>query len=316
MRIIADDAALERLWPAWEALWRRAARPCPFVSPAWLRPWWRVFGTGQPVVAVLEGATGLAGLLPLYRLDGKLLPMGVGLSDYFDVLVAADAPPYAAECLLAAALPAGGCCDMPDLPADAALRRVAAPPGWVARDWDGPDCPVLTLTPAPAIPAGMRRDLRQARHRAERAGGARFADADDTAWPKFLLALIELHAARWRERGQTGVLGDATVRAFHEAATPGLLRAGVLRLTGAYVRGRIAGVVHALLSPGRLHFYLGGFDPAASHESPGTLLIGHMVEQAAAEGRAEVHFLRGGEAYKYAWGARPCRNIGRSWRVA
>lgn len=314
MRVIADEAGLAALWPAWEQLWRRAARPCPFTAPAWLRPWWRSFGTGRPLVVALDGAAGLAGLLPLYRLGDKLLPMGVGLSDYFDALLSPDAPPDTAGRMLAAALAAAGVrCDLPDLPADAVLRGAAAPAGWRAESWDGPDCPVLPLAPAPAIPRSMRRDLRQARHRAQRAGGAQYAEANARDWPELLAALVELHTARWRGRGETGVLDDPVVQAFHRAAAPALLQAGMLRLAAVRLRGRIAGVVHALLAPDRLHFYLGGFDPDCAHESPGTLLIGHLLEQAAEEGRTEAHFLRGEEAYKYDWGARSCRNHGRSW---
>ena len=59
----------------------------------------------------------------------------------------------------------------------------------------------------------------------------------------------------------------------------------------------------ALLGPGRILFYLSGYDAARGYESPGTLLVGAMLEEAVREGRREAHFLRGGEAYKYAWGA-------------
>jgi CelD/BcsL family acetyltransferase involved in cellulose biosynthesis len=49
--------------------------------------------------------------------------------------------------------------------------------------------------------------------------------------------------------------------------------------------------------------YIGGFDPRWSALSPGTLLLGHAIEQATAEGAAAFDFLRGAEAYKYRWGA-------------
>ena len=52
-----------------------------------------------------------------------------------------------------------------------------------------------------------------------------------------------------------------------------------------------------------MYFYLNGYDVGQAFVSPGTLLVGAMLEEAAAEGRAEAHFLRGREGYKYAWGA-------------
>jgi CelD/BcsL family acetyltransferase involved in cellulose biosynthesis len=109
------------------------------------------------------------------------------------------------------------------------------------------------------------------------------------------------------------VLADPAVLAFHHESAPALLRAGLLRLEALHLRGRIAAVIHALLSPGRIHFYLNGFDPACGFESPGTILLGHMIETAWREGRREAHFLRGNERYKYAWGGIDRYNQGRSF---
>ena len=83
------------------------------------------------------------------------------------------------------------------------------------------------------------------------------------------------------------------------ARAAGLLRLQVLRIGGA-----AAAAILALLSgPNRIMFYLSGFDAAHSFVSPGTILLGEMLDQAAREGRTEAHFLRGREPYKYAWGA-------------
>ena len=72
----------------------------------------------------------------------------------------------------------------------------------------------------------------------------------------------------------------------------------------------------ALLAPGRIFFYLSGYDAARRFVSPGTLLVGAMLEQAVAEGRTEAHFLRGRESYKYAWGAVDRLNASGGFRLA
>jgi len=137
--LIANDAALATLRPAWERLWRRTSSWTPFQSPAWLLPWWRQFGTGAPRVAVLHDGGGLQGVLPLYVLeDGaerRLLPMGAGITDYQDALLAPGLPADAARLLLEAALRRARrdgvtACDLIDLPPDARLREVAIPDGW------------------------------------------------------------------------------------------------------------------------------------------------------------------------------------------
>jgi CelD/BcsL family acetyltransferase involved in cellulose biosynthesis len=57
--------------------------------------------------------------------------------------------------------------------------------------------------------------------------------------------------------------------------------------------------------------YLSGFDAARARESPGAVLLGDMVEWALAAGMRELHFLRGDEEYKYAWGAEDRFNAAR-----
>lgn len=302
MRLIRTDAALLALRPAWQALWARVPGASPFQSPAWLLPWWQAFGTGQPVVAVLEQPGGtLDAILPLYILQQnqrKLLPIGVGISDYFDALAIGgiDLAP-----LLAAALAEAGDAQptLAGLAPDAALLATALPPGWDETRAHADPCPVLTL-PA-AIPAGMARNLRQSRHRADRAGGWTAGTADPaTGWA----ALLSLHRARWTRLGHIdGVLGDPAVLAFHDAAVPELAAAGLLRFTTLHIAGRLAALYYILAAHGRLLFYLSAFDEAFARESPGTLLMGATVEQAAADGFTELDFLRGAEPYKYAWGA-------------
>ncbi|WP_426955075.1 GNAT family N-acetyltransferase [Muricoccus radiodurans] len=329
--LITSDAPFRALRAEWEALWHRAdaaGTTTPFQSPAWVLPWWDSFGTARPRVAVLRGDdAALLGLLPLYLLEEgaerKLLPMGVGITDYLDALLDPAAPAGAASALLAAVLDTAAddgvtSCDLPDLPPHAALRAAPALPGWREEGWDAGPCPVLVLPEDPdalrgPVPAGTLRKLRMSRHRADRAGGwsAQVAGADEVL--PFWDALVAMHGARWTRRGEEGgVLGNPDVRAFHRAALPDLFAAGALRLYALRIGGAIAAVYHVLAAgPDRLLFYLSGFDEARSFESPGTLLLGHVVESAMAEGRRELHFLRGGEPYKYAWGGVDRRNAGR-----
>ena len=314
LAMVSDEAMLSALEPEWEELWRHTPEASPFQSPQWLMPWWRQFGTGRPWVTVLRISGVLAGVLPLYVLDEppsrKLLPMGVGLTDYQDALLALDAPSDAAAAMLETALRSAAAegvtsCDLVDVAPDAALR--SATPEWRPTD----PCPVLALPASPdglrtAIPSATHRKLRMNRHRADRIGGATTTIATAETLPTLLDAFFRLHEARW---SGGGVLGDPRVQAFHRDAAPLLLAAGALRLQALSLCGTIAAVCHALLAGReRILFYLSGYDTAFGHQSPGTLLLGAMLEDAMREGRREAHFLRGGERYKYAWGGRDRMN--------
>ncbi len=316
--LVGNDAEFRALLPEWDALWRRAGRP-PFQSPAWQLPWWDAFGRGQLRVAVVRVGGVLAGMLPLYVLgegtERKLLPVGVGLSDYCDALLDPALPLAAIDMLLQTALPNAGAvtsCALPELPPDAALRRAACPPGWRETAMPQTPCPVLTLSDATPLPAGMLRNLRQAHHRADRRGGWRATVATAEQAPEAWRMLMQMHQRRWSMLGEPGgVLADPAVLAFHAAAIPALAASGILRLHVLHIGGRVAAVYYTMTAPDRLLFYLSGFDAADSFVSPGTLLLGHIVEQARNDGVRELHFLRGGESYKHAWGAQDRMNIGR-----
>ena len=105
---------------------------------------------------------------------------------------------------------------------------------------------------------------------------------------------------------------DPAVREFLRSAMPNLARAGLARVTVLSIAGSLAAICLALQDQKhRLMFYMSGFEPAVAHVSPGSLLVGAMIDEAISLGRREIHFLRGGEAYKYAWGAEDRWNISR-----
>jgi CelD/BcsL family acetyltransferase involved in cellulose biosynthesis len=171
-------------------------------------------------------------------------------------------------------------------------------------------CPVLAL-PADedglADAAGSPRllaNLRYARRRAEKLGSVEIVPADETNLAELLDALFRLHAARWRERGEGGVLDEAAVRAVLADAAAGFLARGWLRLYALRIGGRTAAVQLGWAARRRAYYYIGGWDPAFAKLSPGALLVEHAVREAVREGAREFDFLRGREAYKYAWGAR------------
>jgi CelD/BcsL family acetyltransferase involved in cellulose biosynthesis len=306
---ISTAAALKALRPEWLELWNRSAAATPFQSPGWLLPWWRRFGDGELLTLALRSRGELAGLVPLHvHRDGnlrKLLPLGIGVSDYLDPLLEADHAAAVLEHLRGRA-DRFDRLDLQSLGSGSPLLEAAAPLGWRDQVHLGEDCPVLHLPDgASALRQAVPRLAKMPYYfrRAERLGAASFEIAARDTLPEFVEALFALHAARWRDRGQPGVLADARVQAFHREAAAALLELGRLRLHGLRIDGRLVAVFHGFADRFRLHFYISGFDPTLPHPSLGSLIIGHAIEAAAREGLREFHFLRGREPYKYAWGA-------------
>jgi CelD/BcsL family acetyltransferase involved in cellulose biosynthesis len=266
----------------------------------------------------------LVGVLPLYELREsgvcKLLPIGIGLSDYIDALVD-PAWPDAGEALLAGIMdiPDWEECHLSDLPVGGVLRDAGGPAALREERSETVPCPVLTLPPEAAaletiVPRKTLRDLRQAASRAEAAGGVRIETADADTLQSMLDNLFRLHEARWRSRGEPGVLADPAVRAFHRDAAPALAAEGMLRLYRMRIGDTVAAVYYGFASGSRSYAYIGGFDPEMPRLSPGALILRHAIGAAIAEDCAEFDFLRGGEAYKYAWGAVDRWNVARTWR--
>ena len=309
-----DPLALIEL--EWWTLWEHSQTATPFQSPARQLAWWEAFSPGQLRVLAIRNEDELTALVPLYLETGtlgpRLLPIGISLSDYTDVLAHPEAAGMADEVV-------GQLCrwreweswEMEPVPSGAALLQIPSPDDCTRLVTERETCPVLDLhqecTDAgahPAIPARQRRKLRMARHRIARSG-ARIAVVTTNEWSSrlWIEALFRLHTLRWQARREPGVLADPRTRTFHDAALPYLVRRGIARLLALTIDGELAAVYYGFTRRHRAFAYLGGFDPRFSYYSPGTLLLGRAIEDALREGVREFHFLRGAEDYKYAWGA-------------
>jgi CelD/BcsL family acetyltransferase involved in cellulose biosynthesis len=310
---VIDAERIGRLRGEWEALWQRDPTATPFQSPAWLLAWWRFFGTPEPVVLTARESGELVAILSLYLLREpgcrKLLPVGVGVSDYIDALLDPNEP-EAAELLMAAIADTPGWdeCWLPDLSPEGVLGRSAAAPGLTEAAAPASPCPVLTLPRDPAalreaVPRKTLRDLHQARARAAATGEVMFETVAQNRLDAAMDDLFRLHERRWLARGEPGVCDDPRVRDFQRAAAAGLLAAGMLRMYRLWIDDAVLAVYYGFVAKGRAYAYLGGFDPSQPRLSPGSQVIAHAIEQASAEGAQRFDFLRGGEDYKYAWGA-------------
>ena len=298
---------LQRLEPEWDALWRRAPGATPFQSPHWLLPWQRELGGEELYTVTVRDGEELVALAPLYIVrddesDESLgMFLGTGISDYLDALTAGDGS--GAE--IVRAMGAADCqlWDLQQLRPSSPLLGLPASEGWSESREAMDPCPILPLGDGEIGSPHFRKKIRDYRRALERTGQVSYESASEANLDELLTALYELHAARWRARGQDGVLADAVIQRFHRDAARRLLGAGALRMHALRVGGRIAGIFYGFAHQGTTYYYLSGYDPSLEKLSVGTLIVAHAVDQAVAEGGHTFDFLRGAEEYKYAWGA-------------
>jgi CelD/BcsL family acetyltransferase involved in cellulose biosynthesis len=147
----------------------------------------------------------------------------------------------------------------------------------------------------------QRANLRQARSRIQKAGGALVEVAKPETLTEFLEDLFRLHASRWVLVGEPGVLADEKVKTFHRKATPELLARGALHLYRLRLEDQTIAVLYALFNESTVFCYLQGYDPDFAALSPGTYLMLAVMEDAIASGMSKFDLLRGEELYKRHW---------------
>lgn len=319
--IVTDAAQLAGLEPEWWALWDCSPAATPFQSPAWLLAWWRQFAPGDLRTIAVWDDDRLVGLAPFYLEQGsqgaRLLPVGISLSDYLDVLVDPHCEDDAAARIVEQALQIPWhSWEFEELGPEARAWTLPCPAGLAETEARQSACPLIALGGGAdltgCVPARRRRQLRRAHASARRRGRSEIIC--DVEPHGFLDHLFRLHAKRWQSNGEAGVLADRKVQDVHRQSLPDLAARGIARCYLIRIGEEIAAAYYGFVHARRAYAYLGGFDPTFSEESPGSMLIGHAIAEALREGAAEFDFLRGQEAYKYSWGAADRWNRQRSFR--
>jgi CelD/BcsL family acetyltransferase involved in cellulose biosynthesis len=331
---VGTEGALARLVPEWDELFARSAGATPYLSPAWVLPWWRHLGVapgaagpralaGRPqlrAVAVRAGGS-LVGLAPWCEVRLGVGPaaidvvVGVGqeTADDGGVLLG-DAPHEVAAALvrhLGPRLRAGRT-------VYAATRLRDADP-WLAalRGIGHGVAPVaVTTEPHPRIDLAAiddpvrhvarllkRNDVRRRWRRLEEAHGAAFS-YHQASVDHGLAAFRALHEARWAAKAgdpdwlyRTGPGWAFLADAAGELHQRGMVRISlVTTASGQPVAGRL-GFEHA----GTYYGAKSGWDPAFARFGPGHLAFGRVLEHAAASGLATVDLMRGDGEHKRAW---------------
>jgi CelD/BcsL family acetyltransferase involved in cellulose biosynthesis/glycosyltransferase involved in cell wall biosynthesis len=307
-------AALAALRDEWQELWERSAAATVFQSPAWIESWCAHLLRGELRVLTYRRRGRLAGIAPFFtwgeRGSRVLSLLGAGISDYLDLLLddaAADEALRAIAAWLADTRNQWSRIEWSELRDDAALLRLRPPADWQVADASQDPCPGLLLAgsagPLDCVPARMRSRVQYARRRAARDTGLEIEPAGRDNLDALLTALERLHTARWRLRGEDGVLDAPRVRAFHREVARKLLDADRLMLHGVKLGGEMAGVLYGFHDKQATRYYVSGFDPRFARSSPGMLAVAQSIEAAAARGSRVFDFLRGAEPYKYRWGA-------------
>lgn len=309
----------------WAALHRASEIVTPFQHPDWMLPWANRFAPDAIWAFAFRSGDGrLVGLVPLFRYERErrriVTFLGGGLSDHHELLALPDMTDIITRSFFDALIARSqdwDDCEFEQLAHESPLFASVLPPNLIEREKrkDTPS-PVLHL-PRPGaplsstVPGHQLARFRKYRRRAERMDSLVLVRADGDDCQAMFESFLELHGSCWRARNQAGMAADEAIRAFHREVVLKTAASGSLRLYALRLGTRDIASVYGFFDKGRLYCYWQGYDPEFSRMSPGMLLLGAVLEEAAKEGARSVDFLRGEEEYKFRWGAKGVPAYGR-----
>jgi len=328
---------LEPLASEWNALLDESVTHVPFLRHEYLRTWWETRGGGEwpdselaVVVAHQDGR--LAGVAPLFAAknregDPALLLLGsIEISDYLDLIVRpTDLSAFISGLLdfLGHSGPAGLSVPVPEAeskpwqildwqnlpegsPTLPVLKAEAEKRGWTFVQEQTYHTPSIPLTGdfetyLSGIDKKQRHEIRRKMRRVEEsASDVRWYSVSDGAT---LDAEVDAFLVMMADEPEKAKFLTEAMRRQMQLACRAAFENGWLQLAFLEVDGQKAAGYLNFDYLNRIWVYNSGIDRRFLELSPGWVLLGHLLQWANENKRAEFDFMRGDEEYKYRFGA-------------
>ena len=320
LRQYTDPLAFAELQPGWNSLLERSRTNVPFLTWEWQSTWWKHLGEGELALLAVDSDAGeWVGIAPLCRVrdsngDGVYRWVGcVDVSDYLDVVVLPghEETAYTAilDYLLDPDTPRWSAVDLCSIPQASPtlewLPRLAQERGLFVSSEVQEVCPVIPLPRSfdeylASVDKKQRHEIRRKLGRAEREAITRWSVARDDL-DSALDMFIALHAKSAPDKNE--FMTDR-MQAFFRAISHTFQQQGWLQLVTLEMDGRPAASMLNFDYGADIMVYNSGYDPQEhAWLSPGIVLLAECIRHAIELGRSRFDFLRGGEEYKYRFGA-------------
>jgi CelD/BcsL family acetyltransferase involved in cellulose biosynthesis len=320
LEIYNDPSILDHIKDEWDRLLKRTYSHSLFQTPIWNSIWWSHFSNGLEIfIIVMRDQEGfLRGIAPLYlqKKDGvKRVAQFIGgleLSDYLDFVVEVGKERHFFESIKNYFKKMSNRfeLDLHFIPESSQFLGGNNP----FFDDQAISIEIIKEEVSPSIKLpynwdeylkGLRQkdrhELLRKMRRAESGGSLNYYMTDrPEALERDIMTFCELH--RKSKEAKRGFMTPKMCNFFKELAMI-LFSEGKLFLNFLYINGRAVASIFAIRYGRGISLYNSGFDPEFAHISPGIVLIGHAIKEAIEEGCIFFDFLRGGESYKYRFGA-------------
>ncbi|HWR97497.1 MAG TPA: GNAT family N-acetyltransferase [Candidatus Methanoperedens sp.] len=304
----------------WNELVRASATNTIFQTFQWHAAWWRSYGADyRPlVIAGLDGGR-LRGIAPLMISGDKRISfIGDGRSDFHDVIVAEPDKTAFLEAVFAllhgrrAEWDSIAFTNIPDssttVPTLSALCGRYRFFPLVQRDVVNH---VLVVAGAePEARAIMdRSELRRRTNFFQRRGVLKYSQLEDRATAEeYLPIFFAQHQKRWKRHLTRSIFESSTNRQFYLELLKELLPCRWLHWSLLEFDGKPIAFHFGFDYNGVLTWYKPSFEVAIANRSPGKVLLRHLIGYALENGRQELDFTVGDEAFKLRYKNRTRKN--------
>ncbi len=327
IEIVSSQESFASLREPWSELLEKNPAVDFFLSHPWLYSWWEVFARGRElsIFVCRHGSDGrVVGILPAFMENGgglssrrmRLLGSEFVSSDFLGILVDPHSKEETLKALLDAlhhgeqlwdlldfeALDSQG--DLPALLHETVAkgegRRILIEPGET--------CPALVLpgdweTYLRALTKKMRSNVRYFRKVLERRGAVEYEMIESPEQFEGALSDVMRLRRRWIEaRGYSSPCPFPLYADFHRRLWRRSIPEGGVHIRFLRYNGRRIAFAYLLRLGASVYYYQTAFEQEFASRSVGSVLLGHLIEEAIAWGCTRFEFLRGDEQYKFKWG--------------
>jgi CelD/BcsL family acetyltransferase involved in cellulose biosynthesis len=292
----------------WQALLAKGNTDVVFLTWHWLRTWSEVyFGKGERLLVAAERGSEIFAIAPLISIEGNIMFLGSGESDYLDFIGDPEEPAVVAAMLEAARERVPDFCgfELALVPEHSPTKRLLA----VASDQCGleiwlrqemPAVEVELIEQAEEVQSAISHSMFRREEYYRRRGPLVVSQlSDSSAIQPWLPVFYAQHIARWEKKGQASPFVDPERRAFLErfleiAADTGWIRFLVIQSAGRPIACEFAWYYRGTHYSGPWCFAV-----EESNHSPGHVLLRQSVQAALAAGLRNYDLGIGDQPYKF-----------------
>ncbi len=299
----------EELEAEWTALLQSSINPMVFLTPAWLKQWWEIFGDGLELcITALRRGDRLVAVAPLFKEGHKLAFLGdPSVCDYHDFVVHEDESDNIYEALFRALDDTEW--KLLDLtavqPASPTYRLV---PDWARARGYSVEVVPFDVCPGLSLPISWedyvsslgkkdRHELRRKMRRLSEAGELKYYTVGDNH--EFEQGMEDFLRLLRDSRPDKAEFLTPQVEEFFRRMGQTLARTECAKLAFLELDGKKVASILYYDYNGSYSLYNSGFDPAFSHVSVGLISKALCLKEAIESGKKRFDFMRGAEPYKY-----------------